>query len=136
MGADFIPYRACDLEHEPSGYVQVHVDGYGPVWARLERLSDSVVDESAIYRVVILGWGESSCVFLSELSIEDQQKLLLVEEIIALERLIDSRSEALRSGLVTPLELKQVSLLLEASVRKLEGRGGADRPLMRMAAGG
>lgn len=135
MSNGFIPYRACDIDHEPCGYVQVHVVDFGPVWAKLERLSESPTDESAIYHVNVLGWGEAPSVFLSELSIEDQQKLLLVEEIVALERLIESRSEALRNGLVTPHEVKQLSLLLEASVRKLEGRDGTDKPPMRMAAG-
>ena len=132
---NFIPFRACDMDREPGGYVQVHVADYGPVWARLERLSESSRDEGAVYRVGILGCGESACVFLSELSIEDQRRLLLMDEIVVLQRLIESGSEALRERVVTATELKELSLLLDAALRVLGGAASAPHsPPLRMAA--
>ena len=134
MGTDFVPYRGCDMRHEPGGYVQIHVLDYGPVWARLERLSGMSADGSVAYNVKVFGWGCEPRVIFSELSAIDQHMLLLREEIRVLEGLLERAPEILKDRAGTWKEIEPVSTLIRTFLCKLEEAAKPqEAPPMRMA---
>lgn len=80
MCANFIPFRACHRRNAPAEYVEVHLEGLGPVWARIEEPRDRASLQSGESVIAILGWGEAPLARLCDLSPEDRQKLTAAAE--------------------------------------------------------